>query len=222
VKTNGFSDRLLQVCVYATLLFLLACAPAAVTPPPEGYLETMVAATVQALPTNTPYPTWTATPRVTRQPPTEVFTPTLSVSLTPFPTFTLTPTLTETPTEMGVAARQGVYQGSGNFACMVMNQKPVNWSKVRPDTLIYATWAVKNVGARDWQKDGLDILYLDGQRIYEYAPKQKLAFDVPVGQTRDIVIVVRAPKQGGDFKTTFGLQRGDNMFCQLIIGISVR
>lgn len=220
MKTNGFY-RLLQFCVYTSLLFLLACAPVA-TPPPEGYFETIVAATIQALPTNTPYPTGTDTPRATRPPATEISTPTLAVSLTPFPTFTLTPTLTETPTEVGVAARQGVYQGGGNFACMVMNQKPVNWSKIAPGTLIYATWTVKNAGARDWEKDGLDIVYVDGQRIYEYAPKQKLAFRVPAGESRDIVIVVRAPKQGGDYKTTFGLQRSDNVFCQLIIGISVR
>jgi hypothetical protein len=222
VNTNRFYYRLSQVCVYASLLFLLACAPTAVTPPPEGYLETMVAATVQALPTNTPYPTGTSTPRGTRPTATDIFTPTLAVSLTPFPTFTFTPTLTETPTEMGIAARQGVYQGSGNFACMVMDQKPVNWSKFAPGTLIYATWTVKNAGARDWEKNGLDIVYVNGERIYEYAPKQKLAFDVPAGQTRDIVIVVRAPKTGGDFRTTFGLQRSDNTFCQLIIGISVR
>jgi hypothetical protein len=215
------SHRIFRVCVYVSLLFLLACAPVA-TPPPAGMLETMVAATVQALPTNTPYPTTTFTPQSTRLPPTEIFTPTPVISVTPFPTFTLTPTLTETPTDVGVAARQGVYQGGGNFACMVMDQKPTNWSKVRPETLIYATWTIKNVGAKDWVKDGLDIIFVNGTRIYEYAPKQKLAFAVPAGHTRDIVIVVRAPKQGGDYQTTFGLQRSDSVFCQLIIGISVR
>lgn len=203
------------------LLLLTACAPVA-TPLPEGMLETMVAATVQALPTNTPLPTATITPRSTRIPPTEIFTPTPGVSITPFPTFTLTPTLTETPTEVGVAARQGVYQGSGNFACMVMNQKPTNWSKFEPGTLIYAVWTVKNVGAKEWNKGGLDVVYVDGTKTYEYGPKQELAITVKPGETRDIVVVVRAPSEGGDYLTTYGLARSGNVFCQLIMGVSVR
>ncbi len=213
-----------KISHFAVLLMffgLVACAPA-VTPPPEGFLETMVAATVQALPTNTPLPAATATLRPTRAPPTEIFSPTPVMSVTPFPTITETPSLTPTATELGVAARQGVYQGSGNYACMVMNQKPTNWSKFGPNTLIYATWTVKNVGARDWVKDGLNIVYVSGQKIYEYAPKQPLAFNVPAGETRDIVIVIRTPPNGGDFQTIFGLERADNVFCQLIIGISVR
>ncbi|PKN93283.1 MAG: hypothetical protein CVU44_10345 [Chloroflexi bacterium HGW-Chloroflexi-6] len=203
------------------LLIVTACAPAA-TPAPEGMLETIVAATVQALPTITPLPTGTETPRPTRLPPTPIFTPTPGVSVTPFPTFTLTPTLTETPTEVGVAARQGVYQGSGNYACMVMNQKPTNWSKFEPGTLIYATWTVKNVGAKEWGKGDLDVVYQSGTKTYEYGPKQELSITVKPGETRDIVIVVRAPSSGGDYLTTYGLERGDNLFCQLIMGISVR
>jgi hypothetical protein len=220
LMSNGIY-RVLQLGTYLSLLFLLACAPAA-TPPPAGMLETIVAATVQALPTNTPQPTATATLRATRVPPTDVFTVTPVVSLTPFPTFTLSPTLTETPTEVGSAAKRGVYQGSGNYACMVMNQVPINWSKFRPGTLIYATWTVKNVGAKEWTKGGLNIVFVSGTRTYEYGPKQELAFNVPPGDTRDIVVVVRAPKDGGEYLTTFGLERGGNVFCELIMGMAVR
>lgn len=215
--------KLLRINILLVLALVTACAPA-LTPPPEGMLETVIAATVQALPTLTPLPKSTEAPvsRATRLPPTEIFTPTLSVSITPFPTFTMTPTLTETATEVGVAARQGVYQGSGNYACMVMDQKPVNFTKFKPGTLVYAVWTVKNVGAKEWTKGGLDIVYSSGTKINEYGPKQALSFNVKPGETRDIVIVIRAPDKGGDYLTTFALERGGNKFCDLILGVSVR
>jgi hypothetical protein len=206
------------------LLALTACAPA-LSPPPDGFLETVIAATVQALPTNTPYPTAEST--FTPLPPrsaqaTDEFTPTPFVSITPFPTFTFTPTLTETPTEVGVASRQGVYQGGGNFACMVMNQKPANWSRFRPGTIVNASWTVKNVGALEWKPNHVSIVYEEGAKIYAHKQEQELAFIVQPGETRDIIIALRMPEKGGDYQVTFGLQRGGDIFCRLIIGVSVR
>lgn len=219
MKKSG--HKFLQIGSYLSLLFLLACAPVA-TPPPQDLLLTIVAATVQALPTNTAYPTNTATPRPTRLPPTEIFTATPLVTLTPFPSITPTSTITETPTDVPVAAKLGKYQGSGNYACMIMGQKPDNWSKIRPDTLVYVVWSVKNVGGKDWKKGGIDIVFKSGSKLYEYGPSRELSFDIPVGDTRDIVVVIRAPKVGGDYQTSWSLQRGDNKFCELVFNLSVR
>jgi hypothetical protein len=215
-------NKILRAYFFVFLMFLTACAPA-LTPPPEGLLETVIAATVQSLPTNTPYPTGTHTVTVSapRLLPTES-TPTPFASLTPLPTFTLSPTLTETPTEVGVGSRQGVYQGSGNFACMVMNQKPVNWSRFRPETVINAAWTVKNVGALAWKSGHVSIVYENGDKIYAHSQDQELGFTVQPGETRDIIVPLRMPKKGGDYRVIFGLQRGGDVFCELIIGISVR
>ncbi len=217
------SLQITQVAIYLSLLFLLACAPA-VTPPPSGLLATIVAATVQALPTNTPYPTATATliPTRVRATATPPFTATPWITLTPFPSITFTPTLTETVTDVPIGVKVGKYQGRGNYACMIMGQKPDNWSKIRPDTLVYVTWSIKNVGGKDWQKGGLDIVFLKGSKLYEYGPSRELSFDIPVGDTRDIVIVIRTPKAGGDYQSFWGLKRGDNMFCELTFNVSVR
>jgi hypothetical protein len=215
-------NKILQAYFFVFLVFLTACAPA-FTPPPEGLLETVIAATLQSLPTNTPYPTGTHTLTVSapRLLLTES-TPTPFASLTPLPTFTLSPTPTETPTEVGVGSRQGVYQGSGNFACMVMNQKPINWSRFRPETVVNAAWTVKNVGAMAWKSGHVSIGYVRGDKIYEHRDEQKLAFTVQPGETRDIIISLRMPKKGGDYRVVFGLERDGDIFCRLIIGVSVR
>ena len=213
----------LKATFLVLLVLLTACSPA-LTPPPEGMLETMVAATVQALPTNSPFPTITVTitPPSVRDLPLQESTLTPYPSITPFPTFTFTPTLTETPTEVGVASRQGVYQGHGNFACMVMDQKPNNWVRVKPDSLVYATWSVKNVGALEWKPGHVMIDHERGDKIFAYKSVQDIPYPVKPGETKDIVIVLRAPKKGGDYHTTFILERGGDPFCRLIIGISVR
>lgn len=183
-------------------------------------LATSVAATIQALPSPSAYPSETPTRRL---PPTPYPTMTSGPSLTALPSLTDTPTVTPTETEVPVGGGEvGKYQGGGNYACQVMGQKPNDWQKVKPDTLIYAFWNIKNVGAKDWKKGGIDILFLEGDRMDEYGALRELWFDIPAGDTREIVVVLRSPKKGGDYKTVWGLRRGDNVFCEFTIGVSVR
>jgi hypothetical protein len=179
---------------------------------------------MQAIPTNTLAPTLvpTETLRPTRVVPTLEPSPTPFASVTPFPTFTLTPTLTATPTEVGAGSRVGIYQGDGGFACMVMNQNPLNFAKFKPGSLVSITWTVKNVGAVEWTPSRVTIVFENGQKMFAYGPTQEFPFNVKPGETRDIVIVLRAPDKGGDYRSTFGLERGGDIFCRLIIGISVR
>lgn len=219
-----FLKKLFQIGLIGSLFLMTACVPTGVTPAPEGFLETVIAATMQAIPTNTLAPTLTPTltARPTRALLTEEPSPTPFPSVTPFPTFTLTPTLTATPTEVGAGSRVGVYQGDGNFACMVMNQKPLNFEKFKPGSLISVTWTLKNVGAVEWSPSRVEIVFEDGQKMYAYSQTQEFPFVVQPGETRDIVIVLRAPDKGGDYRATFGLQRGGSIFCRLIIGVSVR
>lgn len=186
----------------------------------EGDLQTAIAATIQAMPTASPLPKPSATKRPTA---TTFPTPTFIPSLTPIPSFTTSPTATSTETDVPVGGGElGKYQGGGNYACQVMGQKPIDWAKVKPEQIIYAYWTIKNVGAKNWYKGGIDILFLDGDRMDEYGPLRELWFDIPAGDTRDIVIVLRAPKKGGDYKTVWGLRRGDDVFCEMSLGVSVR
>lgn len=189
---------------------------------PQAALQTVVAATVAALPSNTPRPN-TPTRRPLLPTATDFFTATPIFTLTPVPseTATLTPTAAETDLPIG-GGEVGLYQGKGNYACVVMGQKPGDWSKVKADKLLYVTWTIKNVGAKDWNRDGMDIVFVSGEKMYEYGPEQGFPYIVTPGDSRDIVVVLRTPKKGGDYRAEFGLRRGDEVFCRFRIGISVR
>lgn len=211
--------------VFVILLSALsACAPAAIDDP-QSAVETVAAATIAARPSNTLRPA----PTSTRRPTQVFFTPTAIFTLPPI--FTLTPLSTgtseasPTPSETDLpvgGGEVGLYQGQGNFACMVMGQKPIDWTKVKADKLLYMVWTVKNVGAKEWRQGALEIVYLEGEKMYEYGPSQELAYTIPPGDTRDIVVVLRTPKRGGDYWAKFGLQHADNVFCNFRVGISVR
>lgn len=205
--------------------FLSACAPAASIDDPQSAVQTIAAATIAARPSNTPRPAATST----RRPTQIIFTPTPIASLTPI--FTITPLATNTPdaspsstaTDLPIGGGEvGKYQGQGNFACMVMGQKPADWTKVRADKLLYMIWTVKNVGAKEWRQGALEIVHLEGEKMYEYGPSQELAYNIPPGDTRDIVVVLHTPKRGGDYWAKFGLQHDGNVFCNFRVGISVR
>ncbi|NCP85923.1 MAG: hypothetical protein CO094_05630 [Anaerolineae bacterium CG_4_9_14_3_um_filter_57_17] len=206
-------------------LTISACAPVVTIDDPQVAMETMVAATIAALPTNTPPPSATMTRRPAQAlfTPTPLFTPVPVFSITPVPSSTTEPSPTPSETDLPVGGGEvGKYQGHGNFACMVMGQKPIDWKKVKADKLLYVVWTIKNVGAKEWRQGALEIIYVEGTKMYEFGPSQELAYTIPPGDTRDIVVVLRTPKAGGDYLAGFGLQHGSDVFCDFRIGVSVR
>jgi len=209
----------------AWVVLLSACAPAApAIDDPQAAMQTMVAATVAALPSKTlPAATSTSTRRPVLPTPTEFLTATPIFTLTPVPSGTASPFPSPSETDLPIGgAEVGQYQGKGNYACMVMNQKPGDWTKVKADKLLYVVWTIKNVGAKEWRKGGLEIIFRSGDKMYEYGPDQEFPYTVAPGDSRDIVIVLRTPKKGGDYRAEFGLRRGDEVFCEFRIGVSVR
>lgn len=215
MKTNGLC-RPFQLCICVSLLFLMACAPAVSTPDP-GLLETIVAATVQALPTHTPEPTVTLTapPTHTRVSPTPTETETPFPTLTPMPTFTDTPTETPTPTPTSDSGPEvGNRQGDANFACIVLGRTPAGTFKGSPEQNVSVTWRIRNVGDRDWRTDSIDYGYVSGEKMSAGADLFDLQRTVSAGQEGDITVLFKLPKGAGTYTTTWALYRGSTAFCK--------
>jgi hypothetical protein len=217
----------------AALIALSACGAPPVQQSPQDLVATIAAATVAALPSPSPVsshtslPTDTPIPSATSEPtgtetPVPVTLPSLP-SLTPSPVAeTLTPTITLTPSPLpDSGSESGKVQGIGAYQCMVVGQKPEDWSDFKSGQLIYVVWRVKNVGERDWPKGGLEIFFIEGAKIYEFGQVQKSQVGVKVGGTGDFLVVMRAPERGGAYITKWGLRR-DKFFCKLIFGLIVR
>jgi hypothetical protein len=217
----------------AVLIVLSACGAPPVEQSPQDLVSTIAAATIAALPSpslapsDTELPTDTPIPSTTPAPTwTETLVPVIVPdlpSLTPSPVIeTLTPTITLTPSPLpDSGSESGKVQGIGAYQCMVIGQKPEDWSDFKPGQLIYVVWRVKNVGERDWPKGGLEIFFIEGAKIYEFGQVQKSQVGVKVGGTGDFLVVMRAPERGGSYLTKWGLRR-DKFFCKLIFGLIVR
>lgn len=217
--------RILRGVFCLLTVFLAACVPAA-GPVPDGMLETMVAGTIQALPSHTPQPTATLTmePTVERPTATDLPTETPLPSLTPMSTFTPTLTNTPIPTATPAGYNFGKKQGDANFGCVVLAQFPADGFEASPGQDIAVTWRIQNTGSRDWPRESIDIGYVSGEKMAIGGTLFDLSKTVPAGQIGDIMITFEAPrnKGAGTFRTIWSLLRGSTPFCEFSFSLVVK
>jgi hypothetical protein len=212
--------------VLGSILSLAACipeGPAGVNP--QIVMDTMVAATVGALPSATFQPTSTVTlePTEIRPSPTELPTETPPPTVTPLPTWTPIPTETIAPTATSAGGPEiGKRQGNANFACIVLSRTPQGIFEASFGQDIPVAWRIKNVGARDLEKENIDIGYISGQKMAIGGILFDLAETIPAGETGDVIITFEAPKTAGSYTTTWALFRGSNSFCQFSFSLVVK
>lgn len=218
--------KILQTSMLFLLFFAGACAPAEITPPPDGYLETVVAGTLQALPTLTPVPsaTQTATSVVVHPSatlwPVETDPPVLAV----VPTLTHFPTLTSPPAAyVPVRITPGPRQGDYNYACRVLSYNPVNYYNVKPGQTLQVSWSVKNDGAEAWDVNSIDIAFRSGIKmaIGSHRDRFDIHTTVAAGSTTAISFNIQAPDEPGEHSNNWSLARGNHMFCRLMFRVHV-
>ena len=221
---NKNTVRVFQAFGYLFLLFLSACSPVIVTPSP-GMLETLVAATVNALPTSTTMPTATETmePTATKPTPTETLTQTPLPTIPPLPTSTPLPTNTTVPTAtMAYTGPIIIKQGDANYACGVLGQDPSNYLQVRSGQDVLVVWSIRNLGERDWEKENIDIGYISGQKMAIGGTRFDLSQNILKGQTGEVTLKFEAPDKAGTYTTVWALFRGSNSFCEFTFSLVVK
>ena len=218
------SYRIFQFCVSIFLLLLNACSPMIATQPP-GMLETMVAATVNALPSSTVLPTTTSTlaPTIVRPTLTDLPTTTPLPTIPPLPTVTPLPTSTEVPMATTTASGPIIKrQGDANFACAVLSQLPANYLQASSGQDIPVAWRIRNMGERDWEKENIDIGYISGQKMAIGGTRFDLSKTIRAGDVGDIILTFEAPDKAGTYTTVWALFRGSNPFCEFSFSLVVK
>ncbi len=204
------------------LMALTACSSADAPISFEDIVGTNVAGTLTALPTMTPWPTTTSLPR-TRNTPTPYFSATPISSLTPIPTLTFTPTPTATITPIPPGGREiGRVQGRGNYFCKLVDQQPGDWVTMKPGDVVYAYWMIQNVGSKNWPKGGIDIFQVEGRKLHIGKSEFTNSAPVDVGLTMNVIIPMQAPKEEGEYQTTWALRRDTQVFCFFVFGMIVK
>lgn len=201
------------------VMLIVACVPGAAAPVmptlDPNLIGTYIAQTanvastqtVAALPTLTPTATFTSTPRATD---------------TPEPTATSTvvfifysPTAIVPPTSTANATSNKAY------SCQVLSVTPANGTSFSGRTDFDAAWKVRNNGQRNWNKDIVDYLYLNGDKIHKVE-----TYDLPKtvrrGETIDLIVDMVAPKNNGTYTTNWTMRAGTEPFCTLSLTIVVK
>jgi hypothetical protein len=201
-------------------------APAASVVNHQDMIATIAAATVNALPSNTPHPTWTSSPTATRV----RNTPTDIPSNTPAPTITTISQLPAPGTPMADLTRQPLAFWSPTpdpFKCELNTTNPENYTIFKPRHSFDSEWRVSNSGSAIWRRDRIVFYFISGDKLYTDEERAEGIF-LPRIVSPDEEILLRAamtsPNQPGTYSSVWGLRRvnRDEPFCTLQIIILVR
>jgi hypothetical protein len=166
--------------------------------------------TAAAVPTSTPTITLTPTPRFTNTPEPTATATIIFIFSSPtsrVPAIQATSTLAETSNQA--------------FSCQVMSVTPANGTSFASRKDFDATWRVRNNGQRNWNKDNVDLLYLDGTRMHK-VELYDLQETIRRGEIVDLTVDMVAPKNSNTYMTRWTLRAGNETFCTLSLTIVVK
>lgn len=191
---------------FALIMGLIALVTSACGPSAEArattvaaMVNTSVAQTVEALPTDTPEPTATETATPT---PTE----------TPTPTATATATSTSTPTGAVNVVVPGVATQANlcDDAVFVSDVTIPDGTVFAPGTAFTKTWRLKNNGTCTWSSD-YALAFVNGNRMEGVSPQTLAGKTVAPGQSVDISVNMVAPATAGSYKGYWQMQNASKV-----------
>ena len=218
------------------LFFFLigGCAPASAQPGdnPHDLIATIAAATIAALPSNTPQPTWTASPIPTRA----RNTPTELPSNTPAPTIELLASPTSIYELPGPGTPMAGLTGiplslwtptPEPFKCNLNKTDPEPYTVFKPGYHFRTEWRGWNRGTVIWKWDGVIFYFIGGDKLFndpDRAKGIKLAYNVYPQDKILLSVAMTSPKEPGTYSSTWGLRREnrDTPFCTFDMVIRVK
>jgi len=172
--------------------------------------------TARAMPTFTPTASFTPTPRNTE---TQEPTATSTVLFLFYTPTIIVPTRTAGSGGGGGTGSGGT--SSQNYACSVVSLNPPNGTTYGSRVDFDATWKVKNIGKKNWDKGSIDYVYLSGDKFHKVAGYD-LSTTVKVGETTSLVVDMLSPKNAGTYTTNWTLRASANTFCTISLTIVVK
>lgn len=213
-----------KLLIWVTALALImACVPTLAAPlvptVDANAVSTFIAMTANAAGAQTAAAMPSSTLTVTNTP--------IRNTATPSPTATSTVIfILSTPTPIIVPTFTQVFLGgsgssSDNYACQVTKVTPPNGTSFGPRADFDATWTVKNIGKKNWDRTSVDYIYASGTKMHKISGYD-LSEDVNKGGNIGLGVDMRAPKDPGTYTTNWTMRVGSKTFCPLIFTIVVK
>jgi hypothetical protein len=110
---------------------------------------------------------------------------------------------------------------SQNYSCQVVRVSPANGTAFDPRDDFDAFWTVRNNGQKDWNRNNVDYVYVSGDKIHKVSGYD-MDESVDTGDSIELGVDMQAPKNSGNYSTTWTMRAGDKTFCTLTLSIRVR
>ena len=220
------------------ILVLSACASPGFGKSPAstlvtGSVETVIFETAAVARTQTaqflpPTQTLTHTPTPSKTP-TQTPLPTSTVlflfptkTQVVFPTFTFVsssgssgsgkPTVTPNP---------NTHDYRGSLHCALVGQTPPDGTVFRPRKNFTVIWTIKNTGTAAWRKHTIDYRYVGGDKFHDKA-RYNMNVIVDPGETVEMAVEMHAPKEPGNYETTWAVGLNTGGLCKMTLAIVVK
>jgi hypothetical protein len=200
-------------------------APAPLVGNPEDMIATIAAATVNALPTTTPHPTWTSSPIPTRS----RNTPTDIPSNTPAPTIeVLQLPAPGTPMADLTKLPLGFWSPTPDpFQCDLNKIEPEPYTIFKPRYFFRSGWRVWNRGSEIWKEKSIVFYFIGGDKLHndeERADGIFLPYTVYPQDKVFLQVAMTSPGEPGTYSATWGLRRENRNtpFCTFQVIIRVK
>lgn len=216
------------------LILLAGCAPSAAQPidNPQDMIATIAAATVAALPTNTPQPSWTPslTPTRVRNTPTDIPSNTPAPTIEGFPTATSVYDLPGPGTLLPGTPGAVLFLWTSTpepFKCDLNKTDPEPYTIFKPRQFFRAEWRVWNRGSTIWKEKSIIFYFVGGDKLHNDLERGEGTFIGYTVYPEDKILVwigMTAPKEPGTYFATWGLRRENRTepFCTFNVTIRVR
>jgi hypothetical protein len=110
---------------------------------------------------------------------------------------------------------------ASDYSCSLVSQKPKDWTKMRRRQYFDAVWAVRNTGSKNWGNTSVDFAYVKGTKMHTHGDSYDLASDVGPGKKVTLTVDMTSPKTRGYYTETWGLYKGNKVFCRVSVTINV-
>lgn len=114
------------------------------------------------------------------------------------------------------------YDAEDAYSCQWVNQQPPDYVVVKPRQSFDMNWTVVNDGSAVWHAGSTMISYYSGTPMHTHADAYSLTETVGLGEKLHVTVDMEAPKNPGNYTTTWALFTGNTRICRMFITLTVK
>lgn len=114
------------------------------------------------------------------------------------------------------------YDTTDPYSCQFVTQQPPDYTVLKSRQSFDMNWTVVNNGSAVWHAGSTMVSYYSGTPMHTHADAYTLTENVGLGEKLHIRVDMEAPKQSGNYTTTWAILTGNTRICRVFLTITVK